>query len=207
MKKKHNILNSKNGKNFFAAIMAIAAGLLFGLIILLCTNAPQAFPAFIIILMGGFTDGMAGLGQVLYLATPIILTGLSVGFAFKTKKYAEEFFNLLRGYNDGKDVDVDDNIKLSLITENSKDYLVYVYPSPERKNVINSFKEMEKKFGKDNQHLIVQLTLCKTFPYGDTSSFKRFKENYIKEVAEEYKDKIPKILYDAMYRYQINITD
>jgi hypothetical protein len=37
--------------------------------------------------------------------------------------------------------------------------------------------------------------------------YKPFKENYIKEVAEEYKDKIPKILYDAMYRYQINITD
>ena len=27
---------------------------------------------------------MKGVGQVLYFATPIILTGLSVGFAFKT---------------------------------------------------------------------------------------------------------------------------
>lgn len=84
MKKKHNFINSKSSKNFFSSIMAIVAGLLFGLIILLFSNAKQAFPAFWMILMGGFTDGMTGIGQVLYLATPIILTGLSVGFAFKT---------------------------------------------------------------------------------------------------------------------------
>jgi simple sugar transport system permease protein len=84
MKKKLNFINSKGGKSFFSSIMAIVAGLLFGLIILLFSNAKQAFPAFWMILMGGFTDGMAGIGQVLYLATPIILTGLSVGFAFKT---------------------------------------------------------------------------------------------------------------------------
>ena len=29
----------------------------------------------------------------------------------------------------------------------------------------------------------------------------------IKEVANEYKDKIPKKLYDAMYRYVVEITD
>ncbi len=84
MKEKRNFLNSKGSKDFLSAIMAIAAGLLFGLIILLFSNARQAFPAFLMILKGGFTDGLPGLGQVFYLATPIILTGLSVGFAFKT---------------------------------------------------------------------------------------------------------------------------
>lgn len=38
-------------------------------------------------------------------------------------------------------------------------------------------------------------------------SYKTFKEKYIKQVAEEYKDKIPKKLYDAMYRYEVEITD
>lgn len=75
---------SKGGRDFIASIMAIAAGLLFGLIILLFSNARQAFPAFGMILKGGFTDGLVGLAQVFYLSTPIILTGLSVGFAFKT---------------------------------------------------------------------------------------------------------------------------
>ena len=39
------------------------------------------------------------------------------------------------------------------------------------------------------------------------NSYKTFKENYIKQVADEYKDKIPKKLYDAMYKYEVDITD
>lgn len=37
--------------------------------------------------------------------------------------------------------------------------------------------------------------------------YKQFKENYIKEVAEYYKDKIPQKLYDAMYKYEVDIDD
>lgn len=37
--------------------------------------------------------------------------------------------------------------------------------------------------------------------------YKEFKESYIKQVADEYKDKIPKKLYDAMYKYEVEITD
>ena len=37
--------------------------------------------------------------------------------------------------------------------------------------------------------------------------YKQFKETYIKKVADEYKDKIPKKLYDAMYVYEIDIND
>lgn len=39
------------------------------------------------------------------------------------------------------------------------------------------------------------------------NAYKTFKENYIKQVADEYKDKIPKKLYDAMYNYKVEITD
>ena len=39
------------------------------------------------------------------------------------------------------------------------------------------------------------------------NAYKQFKENYIKKVAEEYKDKIPQKLYDAMYNYKVEITD
>lgn len=38
-------------------------------------------------------------------------------------------------------------------------------------------------------------------------AYKEFKEEYIKQVADEYKDKIPKKLYDAMYRYKVDIND
>ena len=37
--------------------------------------------------------------------------------------------------------------------------------------------------------------------------YKKFKENYIKQVANEYKDFIPKKLYDALYVYEVEITD
>ena len=37
--------------------------------------------------------------------------------------------------------------------------------------------------------------------------YKEFKERYIKEVADYYKEQIPQKLYDAMYRYEVEITD
>jgi len=68
--------------SFLSSLSAIAAGLLVGLIILLVSNSQDAFPAFVMILKGGFEDGSRGLAQVIYFAIPIIMTGLSVGFAF-----------------------------------------------------------------------------------------------------------------------------
>ena len=69
--------------NALSSIIAILLGLFAGLIILLLSNASQAFQGFWAILSGGFSS-MKDLGQVLYFATPIILTGLSVGFASRT---------------------------------------------------------------------------------------------------------------------------
>ncbi len=37
--------------------------------------------------------------------------------------------------------------------------------------------------------------------------YKRFKEKVIKQIADEYKDKIPQKLYNAMYRYEVEIND
>jgi general nucleoside transport system permease protein len=67
-----------------ASVLAIIIGLLVGFIILFVSNSSQAVEGFGIILNGGFSTGSKGTGQVLYFATPLILTGLSVGFAFKT---------------------------------------------------------------------------------------------------------------------------
>ena len=38
-------------------------------------------------------------------------------------------------------------------------------------------------------------------------AYKQFKENHIKQVADEYKDLIPKELYNAMYEYEVEIND
>ncbi|WP_278467981.1 hypothetical protein [Veillonella parvula] len=37
--------------------------------------------------------------------------------------------------------------------------------------------------------------------------YKKAKENNIKLVADYYKDQIPSKLYEAMYRYEVEITD
>lgn len=85
MKDKLNHKKDRKGVlNFSASLIAIGAGLAVGLLILLFSNSAEAFEGFSMILMGGFTSGFYGIGQVLYIAAPIIMTGLSVGFAFKT---------------------------------------------------------------------------------------------------------------------------
>ncbi len=74
----------KNYVGVLSSVFAIVIGLLVGLVVLLLCNPSQALPGFVTILTGALTHGMKGVGQVFYYATPIILTGLSVGFAFKT---------------------------------------------------------------------------------------------------------------------------
>ncbi len=78
-----NILEKDLFINIFSSILAIIIGLLIGFIILLISNYKDAIPALITIFNGGFSGGSRGIGQVIFTATPLILTGLSVGFAFK----------------------------------------------------------------------------------------------------------------------------
>lgn len=84
MNKMSKLIRSDGFNNAMSSIFAIIIGLIFGFIVLLISNPNQALSGFIIILQGGFSTGAKGIGQVLYFATPLILTGLSVGFAFKT---------------------------------------------------------------------------------------------------------------------------
>ena len=73
-----------NLRNVLPSLLGIFFGLLTGFWVLLFSDPFNAFDALWIILKGGANAGMKGMGQVLYQATPIIMTGLSVGFAFKT---------------------------------------------------------------------------------------------------------------------------
>ena len=84
MFKRNKNSDHKSLINFSSSVLAIIAGLFLGLIVLLLANADEAFAAFGMILQGGFVDGMTGIAQTIYYAVPIIMTGLSVGFAFKT---------------------------------------------------------------------------------------------------------------------------
>lgn len=48
---------------------------------------------------------------------------------------------------------------------------------------------------------------CYDTPEQAFQAYKNFKEKYIKDVAEEYKDQIPTKLYNAMIQYKIEIDD
>ncbi len=82
---KINTITSTEGfKNFISSLLAIIMGLAVGFIMLMVSNSNHAVDGLIALLTGGFKEGMSSIGNVFYLATPIIMTGLSVGFAFKT---------------------------------------------------------------------------------------------------------------------------
>ncbi|MGM0396799.1 MAG: ABC transporter permease [Bacillota bacterium] len=74
-----NIVSQVGLKSLGAAFMAIFLGLVVGFIIMLIASPGNAIAGFRYILLGG----MGRLGDVLYFATPILMTGLAVGFAFK----------------------------------------------------------------------------------------------------------------------------
>ena len=58
------------------------------------------------------------------------------------------------------------------------------------------------RFGDERKHLGSFNTPEEAF-----NAYKTAKENYIKEVADKYKEYIPKNLYDSMYNYRVEIDD
>ena len=67
-----------------ASLICIVIGLLLGLVVLAIINAEHAFgDGLLVILKSGFKSPR-NMGTVLANAAPLIMTGLSVGFAFKT---------------------------------------------------------------------------------------------------------------------------
>jgi simple sugar transport system permease protein len=69
-----------------SSLLAVLTGLLIGLVIMLMFNPFQAFPGMFTVIGGWLLhpEFLRRLGDWLYLVGPLILTGLSVGFAFKT---------------------------------------------------------------------------------------------------------------------------
>lgn len=82
-KRLKNPLEKQGVQSAIASIIAIVIGMLVGLAILLISNPSNAMTGFWAIATGGIADRKQ-MGQVLYYATPLIMTGLSVGFAKRT---------------------------------------------------------------------------------------------------------------------------
>ena len=75
----NSLFESRGFSAFMATLMAIAIGLIFGFLVMLIASPANASLGFMSVLTGGLKK----LGDVFYYATPILMTGLSVGFAFK----------------------------------------------------------------------------------------------------------------------------
>ncbi len=100
-------VKSESSKSVMASVIAAFFGLFIGLIIMFIVNPDNAFAGFYKLLQGGIQYGARGTGNTLYYATPILMTGLSVGFAFKTGLFnigatgqfmMGMFFSLVTGY-------------------------------------------------------------------------------------------------------------
>ena len=74
-----NIKDSIGISSFSSALMAIFLGLIFGFLVMLIAIPANALGGFQYVILGGFNR----IGNVFYFATPILMTGLAVGFAFK----------------------------------------------------------------------------------------------------------------------------
>ncbi|MEG1720637.1 MAG: ABC transporter permease, partial [Pseudoflavonifractor sp.] len=82
---KRSLLASPALRTILASFICILIGLLVGFLILLFINPENAFSkGFLRILQGGFYMAPKGVGSVIANAAPLIMTGLSVTFAFKT---------------------------------------------------------------------------------------------------------------------------
>lgn len=86
--KKNNAITLNNLKSFTnsssmdavkAAVLAAVLGLVFGFVVMLLANPAQAGAGMYALLVGG----LGRIPDVFYYATPILMTGLAVGFAYK----------------------------------------------------------------------------------------------------------------------------
>lgn len=73
------IMKGEGFSAFTAALLAIILGLIFGFIVMIIASPSNAIAGFNTVITGGFRR----IGDVFYFATPILMTGLAVGFAFK----------------------------------------------------------------------------------------------------------------------------
>ncbi len=77
------IVKSKSFVALSASIFSIIIGILIGFILMLIVKPGDAFYGLGIMLTGGVSS-VSTIFQVLYTAAPLLMTGLAVGFAFKT---------------------------------------------------------------------------------------------------------------------------
>jgi len=74
----------RNYSKLLASVVAVILGMLVGLIVLMVTHPESGWDGFVTLLLGSQPyGGIKAVGNILYYATPIMLTGLGVAFSFQ----------------------------------------------------------------------------------------------------------------------------
>ena len=92
-----------------------------------------------------------------------------------------------------------------LFTKTNKfrgNYPIGVYYKKKLKKYIAQCSEIQSNGKKSQTHLGVFKT-----PEDAFSAYKEYKENVIKQVADKYKEVIPNKLYEALYKWEVEIND
>ena len=78
-----NIRKKRGFNSILASLFSIVIGIVIGLLLMLIIKPQDAFYGLTMMLSGG-ASSISNIFQVLYTAAPLLMTGLAVGFAFKT---------------------------------------------------------------------------------------------------------------------------
>ena len=106
-------------------------------------------------------------------------------------------------------VDININSLFTKCDKSRSDCPIGVHKIKGRITGNNYIAECSMLLNKDNNKRTRYLGVFKT-PIEAFNAYKQFKESYIKQVADDYANKysnFPKRLYDAMYNYEVEITD
>lgn len=141
---------------------------------------------------------------------------------YNFQNFAEWWYNS-RYEIEGEVMCIDKDILIKGNKEYSFDKMIFV---PKRINTLFTKRDNDRGdlpigvyYNKANDKYIAQCSIltddgqkrkhigCYNNPEEAFQAYKIFKETYIKEVADEYKDKIPDRLYKAMYDWKVDIND
>ena len=102
-----------------------------------------------------------------------------LGPVFKSENCAQEFMNIVKIWNYNHEEDIENNICLSFIIEDSNRYFTYIYPNLRRQSVKEAFSKIEEmrkfyKFGKEHQQLVVEPVFSRSFSSPPDSKLNKF---------------------------------
>ncbi len=126
------------------------------------------------------TTRWEGLSAISYIIEKKTYT---IGLVVKDEAYGRELLKNIRGWNYGNDDDPDNNINISFVIEDNREFTIYLYPSSKRASIREAKEEIDLetfKSGKRHKHrqLIATIYACQTFPYYKDSALNKFKSIY-----------------------------